>query len=44
MLAMLAEGFFSKPLFGPFYVWQVPVVLALVALIIFWKIYRSKQM
>jgi hypothetical protein len=30
---------------GDYFVWwQIPMVLVLVALIIFWKIYRSKQM
>jgi len=27
-----------------FFWWQLPLVLLLIALIIFWKIYRSKQM
>jgi hypothetical protein len=41
---MLAESFWSTQILGIFYVWQIPIVLALIALIIFWKIYRSKQM
>lgn len=28
----------------PIYWWQIPLVLLLIGLIIFWKIYRSKQM
>ena len=27
-----------------FKLWQLPLVLLLIGLIIFWKIYRSKQM
>ncbi len=26
------------------YWWQIPMIILLIALIIFWKIYRSKQM
>ncbi len=27
-----------------FYWWQIPLVIVLVLLIIFWKIYRNKQL
>ena len=27
-----------------FSLWQIPLVIALVALLVFWKIYRGKQM
>ena len=27
-----------------FYWWQIPLVILLIALIVFWKIYRSRQM
>jgi len=36
MLTLLADGFFHW--------WQIPLLLALIGLIIFWRVYRSKQM
>jgi len=27
-----------------FYWWQAPLIIVLVALLVFWKIYRSKKM
>jgi len=38
--AMLAELFGIEWL----YAWQIPLVLLLIALIVFWVIYRRKQM
>lgn len=40
---MLAN-WLMEPLFGPFYVWQVPVFLLAVALVVGLVIYRRKQM
>ena len=41
---MLAESFLTKQVFGIFQVWQIIPVVLLVALLIFWKSYRNKQM
>ena len=35
---------YRQPFLGIFEVWQIPVILILIALIIVWKIYRNKQM
>ena len=37
-------GFWTTPFFGIFQVWQIPLFLLMIALVVFWKIYRSKQM
>ena len=46
LAATLGGCGFMSPLWEDsiFYVWQIPVVLILVALIIFWMQYRKKQM
>ena len=46
MNALTMLGGFMSPLWEDsiFYVWQIPVVIALVGLIIFWVQYRKKQM
>jgi len=36
--------FLTQPIAGIFRVWQIPLVVVLIVLIIFWKRYRSKQM
>jgi len=36
--------FLGKQIFGIFYVWQLFALILLIVLIIFWKVYRSKQM
>jgi len=42
---MLAESFLMKPLIGEVIrVWQLIPILLLIILVVFWKIYRSKQM
>jgi cytochrome c-type biogenesis protein CcmH/NrfF len=43
---VLAEGFFDKTLWegGWLYVWQLPAIALLIGIIIFWMIYRRKQM
>ena len=41
----LVAGFWDTISFLPFlYWWQVPCILLLVAIIIFWVMYRRKQM
>ena len=37
-------SFWTTRFFGVFYVWQIPIIILLIVLIIFWRIYRSKQM
>ena len=45
MSNLLAVGFGDQLWSGsPFYVWQIPVVILLVVLIIVWIQYRKKQM
>lgn len=43
---VLAESIFDKALWegGWLYWWQLPAVAMLVAIIIFWMMYRRKQM
>lgn len=44
--AILAD-FLDKTLPSPFsflYLWQLPVIVLLIAIIIFWVMYRRKQM
>jgi len=40
----ILAGFWTTPFLWIFQVWQIPLFLVVIALIIFWKIYRSKQM
>jgi len=43
-LPMLAAAWYRAKWLYIFEVWQIPVILLLIALIIFWKAYRNKQM
>ena len=36
--------FLGKQVLGIFYVWQLFAFVVLIALLIFWKVYRNKQM
>jgi hypothetical protein len=40
---LLALDIFA-PVVGPIVVWQIPVILILIVLIVFWLQYRKKQM
>ncbi len=40
----LLAGFWDPIGSTPFYYWQIPVVILLVVIIVFWMRYRKKQM
>lgn len=45
MLNAMLAGFFDPLWSGGFlYVWQIPAIILLIAIIIFWVQYRKKQM
>ena len=42
-ISMLLAAWWNAKFWGVFYVWQIPLVLALIALILFYKHMRNKQ-
>lgn len=40
----LAASIWTESFLGIFKVWQIPIFVALIVLLFFWKSYRNKQM